>query len=67
MRYLEEINEQKMWKEEVEEKNMIYNIRRFGHVQRSVIGNSTHFCIYVRAGVRSQGWWGVLIEMKTQE
>lgn len=67
MRYLEEINEQKMWKEEVEEKNMIYNIRRFGHIQQSVIGNSTHFCIYVRGGVRSQGWWGVLMEMKTQE
>lgn len=43
MMYLEEINEQKMWKEEVEEKNMICNIRWFGHIQRNVlhIGNST--------------------------
>lgn len=58
MRYLEEINEQKMWKEEVEEKNRIFNIRWFGHIQRNVlhIGNSTHFCIY--AGVRSQGGGG---------
>lgn len=57
MRYLEDINEQKMQKEE---KHMICNIRQFGQVQQNVlyIGNSTHFCNYVGAGVRSQGGGG---------
>lgn len=60
MRYLEDINEQKMLKEEVEQKNMIRNIRWFGHIQQTVLhfGNSTHFCIYVYARLRSQSGGG---------
>lgn len=35
---------------------MICNIRQFGQVEQNAlhIGKSTHFCNYVRAGVRSR-------------
>lgn len=67
--YLVEINEQMMWKEEVEERITICNTRRFGHVQWNFlhIGNSTHFCVNVCAGVKSQGGGGVFMEMNTQQ
>lgn len=44
MRYLEEINEQKMFREEVAEKNRMSHIRGSGHVHPKIlhVGNSTH-------------------------